>query len=298
MKRIIFSLLILNACSPDSQTISKQLKQSSIINGQTVNATDKIASLVVGVFNTRSRFLCSGTIIASDIVLTAAHCIPGKAQELQIIFSTDVDRILKSKDQNILTKFMLPAIETKIFPKWNPRDEDTVVDTGDMALIRFKGELPSGYKAATFLNETESLKIGQIVTVAGFGVSDVDMEEINPRQYSKLDQAIESGEVICSAGKRDNYGICFELERSGDGVLRVAHAPVSFIHESEIRLNEKKAGTCNGDSGGPAFIEYNGEYLLLGVTSRGSELCNEAGFYTNAVVLRSWIEETIESMRH
>jgi secreted trypsin-like serine protease len=87
---------------------------------------------------------------------------------------------------------------------------------------------------------------------------------------------------------------CFEIETDGDGILRQTTAPISSLYETEIRLDERKAGTCSGDSGGPAFIKQNGEYYLFGVTSRGSVLCNDVGVYTNALHFRPWIARVIK----
>ena len=42
--------------------------------------------------------------------------------------------------------------------------------------------------------------------------------------------------------------------------------------------NLGNAGTCFGDSGGPAFIEYNGQLVLVGITSWGDPNCVASGF--------------------
>lgn len=292
---ITLGLLSLFSCSPKSSSKPNVAISASIMNGKVVKEKDSIASSVVGVYNKKFNSICSASLIAHNVVLTAAHCVPDRASDVKIVFSVDIDQTINAREQDILQDFVLPATDFKVGPSWNPKNETVEVDTGDIALIKFKGNIPSGYKPATFLTDINELKIGNTVTLVGFGVNSVDMEEINPKKYRKLDEAIENGDVICSGNNSNNYGTCFKIDRSGDGILRMTSAPISFIHETEVRLNEKTSGTCNGDSGGPAFIEKNGTYYLFGVTSRGSELCNEVGVYTNALYYKTWIEQTILS---
>lgn len=293
---VLVSLLLVTACSKDlTQTKASQLKKTLIINGTEIKDQDPRGTSIVGVYNTKIQAICTGSLIAPNVVLTAAHCAPDKPSHLKIMFANDLDMLMNSREPDIKDEFMLSVTDFKVSPIWNPKNETVEVDTGDIALVKFKGNIPRGFKPANFLTDASELKIGAIVTVAGFGVSTVDMEEIDPKRVRKDD--VEAGDVVCSSENNGKYSNCFEINRSGDGVLRITEAPISFVHDTEIRLNEKKAGTCNGDSGGPAFILKNGELLLFGVTSRGSELCNEVGVYTNALSYKKWINETISILK-
>jgi secreted trypsin-like serine protease len=288
--------MTLTSCDPKSSLTPLILKDSSIINGTDVKTDNVIASSTVGVYNSKEKSLCTGSLIASNIVLTAAHCAPERTADLKIIFTTDIDDILSSREQDILQELMLSATDFKVSPTWDPKNESIEINTGDIALVKFKGKIPEGYKAATFLADESFLKIGNMVAVAGFGVNVVRSTKIDPKKYPNLDEAIEYGEVICDDdnGKKID---CIEIEMDGDGILRATMAPISTIFKSEIQLDERKSGTCSGDSGGPAYILQNGEFYLFGVTSRGSALCDEAGIYTNALYYHSWIIETAKSLR-
>lgn len=292
---VLISVIGLISCSPDKASVESKLLSTSIMNGKAVAEKDALAASVVGIYNTKEKFICTGSLIASNIVLTAAHCMPKRASDVKIVFATNIDYIMNTREMDILQEHALSATDFRVSPVWNPKNETVEVDTGDIAIIKFKGVIPPGYKPATFLANKDDLKVGTLVTLAGYGVDSVEMTEIDPKKYRKLEEAIEFGDVVCS-GDRKNYGTCFEIERSGDGELRTTTAPVSFIHETEIRLNEKQSGTCNGDSGGPAYLLKDGVYYLFGVTSRGSELCNEVGVYTNALAWKTWIDETIASL--
>lgn len=287
------SFLTLVSCSPKSAGLFENTQGTSIVNGSEVKEKAAITTSIVGLFDTKRKFICTGSLIAPNIVLTAAHCAPDRASHLKVVFANNVDEILNTREPDILQEFALQATDFKVSPKWDPNNETIEIDTGDIALVKFKGQIPAGYKPAVFLPDQSVLKRGALVTVAGYGVSFVDSFPIDPSKFRNLDQAIEDGEVICDERNRN----CMKVEMSGDGLLRQTQAPISSIQETELRLDERKSGTCSGDSGGPAYIEENGQLYLFGVTSRGSMLCDNTGVYTNALEYMPWINETIPTLR-
>lgn len=296
-KKILFIAFILaSGCGTKKSDTNQKITKSYIINGNEVLANAPINSSIVGIYNTKERSICTGSLIANNVVLTAAHCVTKNTQALKIIFSTDIDDAINIREQDVYQEQVRAVLAVKFGPTWDPKDETKEEDTGDIALIKFKGALPNHYKPATFLTDPKLLKKDQEVVLAGYGVSQVDLETIDPKNYKRIDQAIEFGDVVCSGDRKNNYGTCFEVTTSGDGLLRMTKAPIMSLSETEVRLNEKKAGTCSGDSGGPAYIEIQGEYYLFGITSRGSELCNEVGVYTNALYYLPWIRTSLTTL--
>ena len=54
--------------------------------------------------------------------------------------------------------------------------------------------------------------------------------------------------------------------------------------------------TCKGDSGGPVFAKApSGQLLLLGLTSRGSSICEAGGVYTRVGAHLPWLEGIVGS---
>lgn len=301
MYRLLIVPALLSAlvsCAPKTSNHTADTKKSSIINGKDVKSDDLIAKSIVVVYNSKTKYLCTGTLIAPNVVLTAAHCAPERISHVKIVFTTDVDEVLNTREQDVLMELSLQATDFKASTTWDENNETIEHNTGDIALVKFKGNIPAGFKPATFLPLNTVLKPGDLVTVAGFGVDFVDTsKQIDPKKYHDLQDAIDYGEVICYQENQGKYSDCYKVEMSGDGILRMAEAPVSFILETEFHLNEKKSGTCSGDSGGPAFLKKGAEYHLLGVTSRGSGLCDEAGVYTNALYYKKWIDETSKLLK-
>lgn len=295
---IVSILFVLISCGQQTTDNSAKIKNSSIINGTLVADGAPVSASIVGVFNTSSNYICTGTLIAKNVVVTAAHCAPEKASHVKIVFSNDIDYMLNAREQDVLKEFVLSATDFKVSKTWDPNDETTEHNTGDIALVKFKGVIPDGFKPSKIVSDDSSIKRGEKITIAGFGVDTVyASKEINPKKYKNLEDAISYGEVTCEEDSQGKYSNCYEVERTGDGVLRETEAPLKYFLETEFHLNETLSGTCSGDSGGPAFIKANGEYFLLGVTSRGSELCDEVGVYTNVVYYKNWINDTIKLLK-
>lgn len=284
-------LLALVSCSPKSPVEPTQTKLSSIMNGRAVISSDAVSKHVVAVYDTRVGGLCTGTLIDTNIVITAAHCAPKKASHAKIIFATDVDYVMNSHEPDIKQEYILSVVDFKVGPKWNPNDE-AEFDIGDIAIYKFKGQLPAGYSPAKLITDKNDLNVGTSVTLAGFGVDTIITKKINPKTYPNLEEAISYGEVVC-----EENGECVSVESEGDGILRMTEAPISEFKDTEVIVDEKKAGTCSGDSGGPAFIQKEGELLLFGVTSRGGALCNDIGVYTNVLSYTQFITETVKRFK-
>lgn len=70
-------------------------------------------------------------------------------------------------------------------------------------------------------------------------------------------------------------------------------ATVTTMDETTFRYG---IATCNGDSGGPAFVTHvDGKEYLAGVTSWGDGPCAAFGYDTRVDAYRSWIEPIVDA---
>ena len=65
--------------------------------------------------------------------------------------------------------------------------------------------------------------------------------------------------------------------------------------QNEIVAGGNGVDSCNGDSGGPAYVEVDGEVQLAGATSRATknftQPCGDGGIYTRVDRYVDWIRQ-------
>ncbi|MFN9065996.1 MAG: S1 family peptidase, partial [Bdellovibrionales bacterium] len=227
----IFSLLIvlmvLNACTPPSATqdFVDAEGQDSITSGKAVAKDNPQFNSVVGIRmiipGADFSGICTGTLIQEDVVLTAAHCLKDEEKEYSeifVIFNTDVRGVPK--------QFARRAVRGIIHHSFvDGRNSNS----HDIALLKFTGGLPAGYKPSPLMRPTMELRRNDKITVAGYGINSV-------------------------------------IKNKGSGILRFAEVRIADpdTTQTEFRVSQWLRGVCMGDSGGPAFKTINGVQYVVG----------------------------------
>lgn len=246
------------ACGPQNPgMVSLGRDASGIIGGEDATGQEDFAKTVVALYNTSRRSLCTASILSDSTLLTAAHCVSNAAPtDLVAIFNPD----LRGND------LVARRVSKKAVSELWETNQDNEVDTGDIALVKFVGGLPEGFRPARVLAEADALNDGGEVMLAGYGISD-------------------------------------GVSRTGSKVLRFVTTQIKnkAFARTEVLLDQTAGrGACHGDSGGPAYVKVNGELRLFGVTSRGvndqNDDCSKFSAYTNVLAYQEWIERASRAL--
>ena len=125
---------------------------SSLVGADYADVT--VQRYTVVVFNAKGR--CSGVVLAQDIVLTAAHCVPA-ASKLQVSGN-------RGGGYQTLSA-LSPVIEAVRHPLYNPADKGSP----DLAILKLAKPLPDRFIPAAV--NPRDLRAGDDLIAAGYGKS-------------------------------------------------------------------------------------------------------------------------------
>lgn len=168
--KLLWTLLFLTAgiiacqpTEPKSQTGAEF--STGILGGSEVQPSDLVAAFTVGLYDEQNGSRCTGSLISSDTVLTAAHCVDPSSKTLWISFGT------KMTGSNRSSPEFVRAVAFQRHPQYDPKQNEGS-DTHDLALVHFSGGLPSGHQSVELSTDSEGMLRSQPKLIAvGFGLS-------------------------------------------------------------------------------------------------------------------------------
>lgn len=274
------------SCAPQSQSAptsyvdTQEIENSNIVGGLLADSNFQKSHGIVQliIFSLTGDAVCTGSLIAHDLVLTAAHCIADRGlRGIAVLFSLD--------DVKVTEEQVIYVSAARINPDFLPTDDTSKV-WNDIALLKLEKEAPADFQLAK-LPDVETIKKltkGSKVTLAGYGITNAVTRKVVQDKNGKL--------------------TVVELPSRGTGTLRkVSNIVVQSVtvDQKEISFNQKNLrGACHGDSGGPALLKLeDGSYIQVGVTSRGTNKlgnCNEGAIYTGVFGQLEWITLATEQL--
>ncbi|WP_413582126.1 S1 family peptidase [Bdellovibrio sp. HCB288] len=263
-KLMMIPLLALAACTQNN--VAETLKvdaanKSQIINGENVTASEAYAESTVALLGRNPR---DGSVVP--------YCTGTLISRNLVVTASHCTQMLERVQTKIFFGTELPdsfehanaiEIEEAISHRDFGVNSRTERSEYDVAVIKLVSDAPEGFKPVAILNNVKTLKAGMPMTLVG-------------------------------------WGRMSETENIKTVTMQKTVVEIAQVRDQEVVTDQTRgSGACNGDSGGPGFIETSFGLILAGATrgpESGYEDCHHYGNYTLLVNYKDFLNYAAQSM--
>ena len=266
-KKSIIALTVLVSTATIAGTTIKSFNafktdETRIVGGKEV--TPHSLPYQVSIQSTSGSHFCGGSIIADNLILTAAHCmegVDGNKPNMQV--RVGAHSLTDGSGQVIQ---VATTYTNQEYPKLSK----------DLAVLKLAEKITDkNAKAITLADDaffTKNIKVGTSLKVSGWG-------------------------TLTSGGAMPDKLMAVDVPYVSNDVCNNPAAYNGQIQATEICAGEKSGGkdSCQGDSGGPLVMKDGDKFVQVGVVSWGDgcAMADKYGVYANIASLRAWIDSAV-----
>jgi endonuclease G len=250
-------------------------------NANAVTLADQVARIVGGLETPTGKYpdcaligqrsnngtiswFCSGVLVHPRVVLTAGHCQDPRSP-INVVGLDALDI------RNLGNAELIGVRRVRVNPQY-PR----IVGNDITVLILRRDATIPPIPIATTADVAQAAK----TTLVGFGNSDI----LSTKGFGR---------------QREVTVDITHVRRTPGDNLDDAEETLGFESDLEFVAGGNGFDSCNGDSGGPAYIDAGGVRKVAGLTSRGTEgstnPCGEGGIYTRVDTQRPFINQVLQA---
>jgi MYXO-CTERM domain-containing protein len=235
--------------------------QEGIIGGSLDTGDPAVVLLFQTVAGQQGGAICTGEVVSPHVILTAAHCTGGEdpAEAANATW-----RVYLGADfGQAAARDLLPVKEAHFNSAF---DVNNLTGGNDIGVAILRDPIPSTITPLK-INRTPltAANLNKPVRFVGYGLSSVTVD---------------------SNGQPDG---------TGAGVKRQTSTTLTEFNDKLLHFSDGAHETCNGDSGGPAFMNIGGQDVIVGITSFGDISCSQGGFDTRIDTLTAFLDPFIQA---
>jgi V8-like Glu-specific endopeptidase len=210
------------------------------IIGGTTDTGDPGVVLVIFDQGNNSAALCTGEVVSPHVVLTAAHCV-----DPAVVGTTGTFYVFPGNNVSTIRNLATDVLAVKETHFNQSFNVNNLQGGNDVAVVILQNAFTSVTPLVMNRTALTDSMVNQPLRLVGYGV--------------------DSG--------TDTMG-------QSAGIKRQTMTTLANLDDLFISFTDPNHITCEGDSGGPAFMTIGGKEVIAGITSFGDKSCAQAGFDT------------------